>query len=159
MNSLVGEPSFIRHEADVIHVICTEEEKKAYGPGWCNLKRIKATKKHGGQFKINVICLYRLGCKTVKARELCCDVNWNEWGCVCILSPGADGAVCLWHPWSTGSVQVPPLCRCSAHLHPELSCTPATPPLAGWSACRNTSTVLNTKPMCVETGTPNKCNP
>ncbi len=61
----------------------------------------------------------------------------------CVLrapSPGAGGAVCLWHLWSTDSVQVPPLCRYNAHLHPELSCTPATPPLAGWSAHGNTGT-------------------
>lgn len=49
---------------------------------------------------------------------------------VCTPSPVAGGAVCLWHLWSTDSVQVPPLCRHNAHLHPEQSCTPATLPLA-----------------------------
>lgn len=54
--------------------------------------------------------------------------------CVLIPFPGAGGAVSLWHLLSRDSVQVPPLCRYSAHLHPELSCTPANPPLAWWSA-------------------------
>lgn len=91
-------------------------------------------------------------------KSVYCKVNRNVCGCMRILSPGAGGAVCLWHLWSTDSVQVPPLCRCSAHLHPELSCTPATPPLAGWSAYRNTGTVVNTKPTCLQTDTLNKYN-
>lgn len=54
--------------------------------------------------------------------------------CVCLLSPGAGEADVLWRLWSRDSVPVPPPCRCSVHPHLELSCTPATPPLAGWSA-------------------------
>jgi len=59
-------------------------------------------------------------------------------------SPGAGGAACLWHLWSTDFVQVRPLCRYNARLHPELSCTPATPPLAWWSAHNNSWTIMNT---------------
>lgn len=82
-----------------------------------------------------------------------CNVNGIMRGCVHLLSPGAGGAVCLWHPWSTGSVRVPPRCRCSARLRLESNCTPATPPLAGWSAFRSTGTVVSTKATCLHTGT------
>lgn len=85
-------------------------------------------------------------CSFVKA-----NTYGEEWACACIVtyteacvsvlnapSPGAGGAACLWHLWSRDSVQEPPLCRCNAHLHPEPSCTPATLPLAWWSAQRDT---------------------
>lgn len=90
-----------------------------------------------------------------QSESVYCNVNRIMRGCVHLLSPGAGGAVCLWHLWSTGSVRVPPRCRCSAHLHLESNCTPATPPLAGWSAFRNTGTVVNTKATCLQTDTLN----
>ena len=96
------------------------------------------------------------GCLQLESMCVYCQVNRNVCGCVHIPSPGAGGAVCLWHLWSTDSVQVPPLCRYNAHLHPELSCTPATPPLAGWSAYRNTGTVVNTQPTYPLTDALNK---
>lgn len=65
--------------------------------------------------------------------------------CACVLSPGAGEADGLWRPWSRDSVQVPPPCRCSVRRHLELSCTPATPPLAGWSACSHKGVVRKKK--------------
>lgn len=90
-----------------------------------------------------------------QSESVYCNRNRIMRGCVHLLSPGAGGAVCLWHLWSTGSVRVPPRCRCSAHLHLESNCTPATPPLAGWSAFGNTGTVVNTKATCRQTDTLN----
>lgn len=98
----------------------------------------------------------------LESESVYCQINRNVCVCVCgcvlVPSPGAGGAVCLWHLWSTDSVQVPPLCRYNAHLHPELSCTPATPPLAGWSAYRNTGTVVNAQPTHIQRDTLNKSN-
>lgn len=96
--------------------------------------------------EIDAICLWIQVCSFVIA-----NTYGGEWACACIVtyteacvsvwnapSPGAGGAACLWHLWSRDSVQEPPLCRCNAHLHPEPSCTPATLPLAWWSAQRDT---------------------
>lgn len=90
-----------------------------------------------------------------QSESVYCNVNRTMRGCVHLLFPGAGGAVCLWHLWSTGSVRAPPRCRCSAHLRLESNCTPATPPLVGWSAFRNAGTVVNTKATCLQADTLN----
>lgn len=93
-----------------------------------------------------IVCLdcgIRVNCVCSKS-----SLHWYDFEiglCACILSPGAGEADGLWRPWSRDSVQVPPPCRCSVRLHLELSCTPATPPLAGWSACSHKGMVKKTK--------------
>lgn len=82
---------------------------------------------------------WRLSLRTVNAPQLTLSLSGElarSLACVNLPSPGAGGAGGLWHLWSTGSAREPPRCRCSARLHLEWSCTPATPPLAGWSAFR-----------------------
>lgn len=81
--------------------------------------------------------LEELCSKASGARVIVRGCGWR----VCLLSPGAGEADGLWRLWSRDSVPVPPPCRCSVHRHLELSCTPATPPLAGWSAYSRTGAI------------------
>lgn len=54
--------------------------------------------------------------------------------CVAVPSPVAGVTVYSWHLWNRGSAPEPLQCRYSDRLHPELNCTPASPPSARSSA-------------------------